>query len=305
MTFTNASKRSGISAGVLHMLAATFWFALMNIAVKKLGHLPAMEMVLFRCGIATILGVIGLYRVKVSLRGNNNRVLFLRGLFGTIALYTFFLTMQKMPLGTAVTIQYLSPVFSAIIAYFLMKEKILPLQWMFFLMAFAGVLLIKGFESSVSWTLLGIGITSSVFSALAYNMVRSLRDSEHPLVVVLHFQFLGFLIGGIFTAFNWVAPQGIDWIYILLTGVFTQLGQVNLTRSLQKENINKVSILNYLGVFYAVFFGWLIFGEKTGPGVIAGILLVAAGVVLNLWVTSRKAEKPAEEPVTTDTNPII
>lgn len=287
------------------MLAATFWFALMNISVKKLGHLPAMEMVLFRCGIATILGVIGLYRVKVSLRGNNNKVLFLRGLFGTIALYTFFLTMQKMPLGTAVTIQYLSPVFSAIVAYFLMKEKILPVQWIFFLMAFAGVLLIKGFDASISWSLLGIGIISSVFSALAYNMVRSLRDTEHPLVVVLHFQFLGFLAGGIATAFNWVNPQGIDWLYILLTGVFTQLGQVNLTRSLQKENINKVSILNYLGVFYAVFFGWLIFGEKTGPGVIAGILLVAAGVVLNLWVTSRKAEKPVEEVVSPNGNPII
>src|SRR5436189_5470590 len=121
-----------------------------------------------------------------------------------------------MPLGTAVTIQYLSPVFSAIIAYFLMKEDILPVQWIFFLMALGGVLLIKGFDSSISWTLLGIGITSSVFSALAYNMVRSLRETEHPLVVVLHFQFLGFITGALFTLFNWKQPLGIDWIYLLL-----------------------------------------------------------------------------------------
>lgn len=294
MTFTSVSKRLGISAGVLHMLMATFWFALMNISVKKLSHLPAMELVFFRCGIATVLGVIGLLNAKVSLRGNNNKILLLRGVFGTIGLYTFFLTMQQMPLGTAVTIQYLSPVFSAIIAYFLMKEDILPVQWIFFLMALGGVLLIKGFDANVSWTLLAIGLTSSVFSALAYNMVRSLKETEHPLVVVLHFQFLGFITGAIFTSFNWLQPIGTDWIYLLLTGVFTQLGQVNLTRSLQKENINKVSILNYLGIFYAVFFGWLIFDEKTGPGVIAGILLVTGGVILNLVTTTRRTRKMAQ-----------
>ena len=291
MTYSSVSRRSGISAGVLHMLMATFWFALMNITVKKLSHLPAMELVFFRCGIASMLGVIGLLSAKVSLRGNNNRILLLRGIFGTIGLYTFFLTMQQMPLGTAVTIQYLSPVFSAIIAYFLMKEDILPVQWIFFLMALGGVLLIKGFDTSISWSLLAIGLTSSVFSALAYNMVRTLKETEHPLVVVLHVQFLGFIVGAIFTCFNWLTPVGTDWIYIILTGVFTQLGQVNMTRSLQKENINKVSILKDLGIFYAVFFGWLIFDEKTSPGLIGGIILVAGGVILNLIITSRRSRK--------------
>lgn len=288
MDFTGASRRLGTSAGVLHMLAATFWFALMNVTIKLLAHLPAMELVFFRCGVATIIGIVSLKQLNINLRGTHNRLLLLRGTFGTIALFTFFLTMQQMPMGTAVTIQYMSPIFSALIAAVLMKENIRPVQWLFFLMAFAGVLLIKGFDSSVSWTKLGIGIFSSFFSALAYNMVRSLRDKEHPLVVVLHFQFIGFITGGIFTSFNWVAPVGYEWLLILLTGVFTQLGQINLTKSLQKENINRVSILNYLGVFYALFLGWFIFGEKAGPGVVAGILLVAGGVVLNMWTTSKK-----------------
>jgi hypothetical protein len=60
-----------------------------------------------------------------------------------------------------------------------------------------GILVIKGVDTGISWELLGVGIFSAIFSALAYNMVRSMREKEHPLVVVLHFQLLGAIVGGI------------------------------------------------------------------------------------------------------------
>lgn len=268
------------------MLFATFWFALMNVMVKMLVHLPTMELVFFRCAIATLMGFAELFRKKINWLGSNRKLLLLRGFFGVTGLYTFFYTLQHIPLGTAVTIQYLSPIFTGIFAVWLLKEKILPQQWIYFLISFAGVMVIKGFDTKVSWQLLSIGIFSAIFSALAYNMVRTLREKEHPLVVVLHFQLLGAIVGGIFTLFVWKLPQGIDWLYIILLGVFTQLGQINLTRSLQSENINRVSILNYIGIFYALLFGWIFFDEKHGWPVLAGIFLVITGVFLNLRLTS-------------------
>ncbi len=105
-------------------------------------------------------------------------------------------------------------------------------------------------------------------------------------MIVLHFQFLGAIIGFIFTLLNWQMPEPIDWLYILLLGVFTQLGQVNLTRSLQAENVARVSILNYIGVIYALGFGWILFGEAYGWSQFIGILLVIAGVLLNVFFTS-------------------
>jgi hypothetical protein len=83
-----------------------------------------MELVFFRCSIATIIGFIGLQNKGVSWIGSNRKLLLLRGFFGTAALYTFFLTLQHLPLGTAVTIQYLSPIFTTIAAIFILKEKI-------------------------------------------------------------------------------------------------------------------------------------------------------------------------------------
>lgn len=276
------------------MLIATFWFSLMNVFVKLLAHLPTMELVFFRCFVAVILGVIGLKHANVSWKGSNRKLLFLRGLFGTTALYFFFLTIKKMPLGTAVTIQYISPFFSALLAVFLLKESVKPIQWFYFILSFVGVMLIKGFDDRVSWQMLLIGLFSSFFSALAYNMVRTLKEREHPLVIVLHFQFLGAAIGLIFTIFQWQLPDPIDWIYILLLGIFTQLGQVNLTRSLQAENVARVSILNYIGVIYALGFGWLLFGEVNGWPQFIGILLVISGVVFNVLLT-RAPETPIPE----------
>ena len=264
------------------MLLAAFWFALMNVFVKKVSHLPAMELVMFRCTVSSAFCFAGMYQHKVSGTGSNKKLLLLRGMFGTAALYLYFLTVQHMPLGTAVGIQYLSPIFTVIIASFLLKEKITPLQMLFFVISFSGVLFVKGFDARVSLFYLGIGILSSIISSLAYNMIRSLSGKEHPLIVVLHFQLMAAITGIIFTLFNWVRPQGIEWLWLFLLGASTQLGQMAMTRSLQKEKVSKVSILTYTGIIYAIIFGYFLFGESYGWLSIFGMILIVEGVILNI-----------------------
>lgn len=283
-----SSENKLLTAGVRSMIYSTLAFASMNVFIKQLSHLPAMEIVFFRCLISLVACWYGLRNVKESWLGNNHLLLVLRGTFGTIALYTFFLTLQNVPLASAVTIQYLSPIFTTIIAIFLLGERVLKIQWIFYALSFIGVLVIKGFDANFPAAYFITGIASAFFSGLAYNMVRSLKESEHPLVIVLHFQIIGVVAGFIFTLFNWVTPQGIDWIYLLLTGIFTQIGQVNLTKALQAEKIAKVSILNYLGILYALLFGWFIFGETYTLQTIIGIIIVVAGVILSVLYNKRR-----------------
>lgn len=269
------------------MLYSTFAFALMNVFIKQLSHLPAMEVVFFRCMVSLIACLIGLRNTGASLLGNNHLLLVLRGTFGTIALYTFFVTLQNVPLANAVTIQYLSPIFTTIIAIFLLGEKVRKFHWLFYAISFVGVLVIKGFESNFPLRYFITGIASAFFSGVAYNLVRSLKGSEHPLVIVLHFQIVGVIAGLFFTLFNWVTPHGIDWLYLFLTGACTQIGQVNLTRALQAEKIAKVSILNYLGILYALVFGWFLFGEIYTLHTLIGIVLVVAGVICSILYSRR------------------
>ncbi len=284
-----------LTPGVRAMFLSTIAFFLANVFVKQVSHIPAMEIVFFRCIIAASFCVYGLRRAGGSLIGSNHTLLLLRGTFGTIALYCFFLTLQEMPLASAQTIQYLSPIFTAIIAIFVLKESVLPPQWFFYAIAFSGVLLIEQFDTRISPFYLALGIVSAFFSGLAYNLVRSLREREHPLTVVLHFQLVGAVVGSISLLFDWVTPAGRDWIFLFLIGVFSQLGQVFLTNALQRERIAGVAIINYTGLIYAITIGWIVFAEPQSLISISGMLLVVLGVILSVMYGRRMSRRAAIE----------
>lgn len=270
------------------MLIASLGFALMQLSVKFLNHLPATEIVLLRSIFSFVLTVFLLRRANVSIWGNNKKVLFLRGVFGTIALTLFFFTIQNAPLASATTVMYLSPIFTVIFAIFLVGEKVKWLQWVFFAVAFAGVVMVKGFDPNMPWKYMFFGIGAALSSGIAYNCIRMVKDTDHPLVVVLYFPIVAIPVMIVFSFFEWIPPAGIDWLWILACGVFTQVGQVFMTKAFHAENIAVVSIVRYLGIIYALSFGFLFFGETYSLWSLVGMGLVIGGVIANLMVTRRK-----------------
>ena len=277
------------------MFLSTLAFFFANVFVKQVAHIPAMETVFFRCIVATAICLYGLRGIKGAAIGSNRVMLLLRGLFGTTALFCFFLTLQQMPLASAQTIQYLSPIFTATIGIFILSESIRPVQWAFYAVAFAGVLVIERVDDRISPLYLGLGILSAFCSGMAYNLVRSLRGKEHPLTVVLHFQLVGAVIGFVSLFFQWEWPRGWDWLYLLLVGIFSQLGQIFLTNALQRERIAGVAIINYTGLVYAITVGWIVFGEAQGIGSLLGMALVVAGVMMSVMHGRRQSRREALE----------
>ena len=264
------------------MLISAAGFSLMQLCVKFLIHLPTPEIVLFRSIFSLIVSFGYLRAVKVSPFGNNKKILILRGVFGTTALTLFFFTLQELPISTATTIQYLSPIFTALFAIWILKEPMKKQQWFFFALAFLGIGVIKGFNSELSYLYLTAGVISAIFAALAYNMIRKLKDTDHPVVIVMYFPVVAIPVMTILTAFNYVQPQGIDWLAILLMGLFTQIAQVYMTRAWQVDKANKIASLKYIGIFFALGFDIFIFGFIPGIWTLLGIGLVISGVVLNV-----------------------
>lgn len=268
------------------MLGSTLAFAMMQICVKFLPHIPVTELILFRSIISLILSIYMLQKIGIPVLGNNKKVLLMRGTFGTIALLLFFTTIQNIPLASAVTIQYLSPIFTALFAAIFLKEKMQFKQWLFFGISFAGVALIKGFDERISISYMMMGIISATFSGLAYTCIRKLKDTEHPLVVVLYFPLISIPIMSILSIYNWVQPKGQDWLLLLLMGVFTQIAQILMTKGIQSGIANKMISLKYIGTIYALAIGYIVFGESYGIISLIGIIMVVSGVVLNLWKKS-------------------
>ncbi len=276
-----------LSKGVRYMLMATFFFSLMNVCVKLVSHLPAVEVIFFRSVVSLVMSYVAIRRQKLNIWGNNPKTLVLRGTAGAGALILFFITLHNMPLATAVTVQYLSPIFTTILGVFIVKERVKPWQWVFFALSFAGVLVVEGVDTRVSPLYLGLGVVSALLSGLAYNFIRKLNTQEHPLVIVFYFPFITLPIALIYSAFDWVQPQGWDWAILLFVGVLTQLAQYYMTMSYQAEELSKVANLNYIGIIYALVFGFILFDETFKLGAYLGMALVLTGVILNIRYKSK------------------
>lgn len=269
------------------MFASTLAFALANMLVKEIPNIPAMEIVFFRCTIAAVFCYFGLRRAKADWRGSNRILLVARGVFGTAALYFFFTTLQNIPLASAMTIQYLSPIFTSIIAIFVLGEAVRGMQWIFYAIAFGGVLLIEQFDAGMSPFYLLIGVVSAACSGMAYNLVRNLRGVEHPLTVVFQFQLVGAIAGLVSLLFEWHTPTVSDILYLLLIGALSLAGQVFLTHALQNEPVAGVAIINYSGLVYALLAGSFLFGESQTAESLLGMLLVVFGVLLSVVYSKR------------------
>lgn len=266
------------------MLLAGIFFALMNVSVKYIPHIPAIEIVFFRSLFSLVFSYLVLKKQQVNVFGNNKKWLIIRGVAGSIGLISFFYTLQNIPLATAVTIQYLSPIFTAIFGIYLVREKVKPIQFLFFAISFAGVIVIQGVDARIDWFWAGIGIISAVFSGLAYNVIRKLKNTEHPLVIIFYFPLVTLPFAGIVSALGWVNPVGWDWVILLVIGACTQTAQYFLTFAYQNANVSKVSSLTYVGIIYALIFGFFFFDETFNALAYVGMGLVLVGVLLNLRV---------------------
>lgn len=273
-----------IRPGVRLILIATLFFSFMQLGVKTLQRLPPEQIVLFRAVVTLIISYVMIRRKGLPLFGNNKPLLFARGLCGAIALFLFFYTLQHLPLATAVILQYLSPIFTIFFAMFIMGEKTALRQWIAFGIALGGVIVIRGFDPNIELIPMLLGLVSAMFSGLAYNFIRKLKDYDDPLTVVFYFPLMSVPIVVPFLFKTWIWPTWIEWLTLILVGVFTQVAQVSMTKAYQMEKASDITIFKYTGIIFAISYGVIFFNEIPTVMSMAGMAVVVFGV----WFGSRK-----------------
>lgn len=273
--------------GVIFMLLATFVFALMTVFVKLLPNIPVLEIIFFRAIFSVAVCLYSLLKARIPIFGNNKAILIIRGLAGVTALSMNYYLIQVVPLAAASTLTYLAPIFTTILGIFFVKEKVSPLQFLFFALSFSGILVIQGFDNRISLFHLVLGISTSMVMGLAYNCVRKLSTTEHPLVIMFYFPLLCLPVTGLWIVFNWTMPLGREWFYLVMVGLTSQVAQYYLTRAYQIAEIATVSIVNYTSIIYTITLGLIIFGESFNSMTYLGMALVCAGVIINVLYKTR------------------
>lgn len=261
------------------MLAAAFGFAIMHALIKSLSSFHVLQVIFFRSGCTAALCTYFLKRQGVSLRGNNPRILLLRAGIGVVAMTAFFTTLQRIPMGASVSLKYLSPIFTAVFAVLILKERVPRYKWFFFGLALVGVILLKGFDTRIDSLSLALGLTGAVLGGLVYVIIRKIGQTEHPLVIINYFMVAAMTMSTIGMIPFWRMPALDEWLLLVAMGTIGYMAQVFMTKAFQLEAASKMAPIKYMQLIFSLLLGFLWFGETYSILSMVGILLILSLVV--------------------------
>lgn len=277
------------------MALAAFFFSLMSVLVKVAGQrLPSSELVMGRSIVSLAISYAMLKQAKVNPWGARKGLLVIRGLVGFGGLLCFFYAIPRLPLADVTVIQFTNPVFTALFAAMMLKERLYKAVVLSIGLSLSGVVLIAQpsflfgeHAASLNLGAVAIALVGAVFAALAYTTVRKLRETEHPLVVVFYFPLVSIpaCLPIMLPVFVWPTP--IEWLMLLGIGILTQIAQIFLTRGLHLEPAGRATSVSYLQIIFATAWGMIFFWEYPDLLSILGAVLVVSGIVIT---TRRRAE---------------
>lgn len=272
-----------LKKAVYYMVLSTMAFTGMNGLVKYLQEYNAYQLVFFRSAGSLFFTFGFLLSRRIPILGTQRKLMVSRGIVGVTSMLLFFTAIEYMLIGSAVALRYISPIFATIFAILLLKERVRPVQWLFFLIAFAGVLVLKGFDGAIPLKGLIYIMLASLFSGLVYIIIRKIGNKEHPVVIVNYFMSIATIVGGVLSIFNWKTPSLLDTALLLSLGFFGYFGQLFMTKAFQLGETNVIAPLKYVEVIFAIIVGVGFLGETYTLWSFIGMMMIIGGMLLNIW----------------------
>lgn len=279
----------------LPMVSSCFFFAWMAFTAKVLSgtpsaalwvdrHYPIDEVVFFRSFIMLLVlvpiiaweGWPDLAPLRPHLR-----TILLRGFYGTIALFCYFITISKISLSAAVITVNTSPLFAAVFSSLVLKEAIPKRLYWAFPLTFTGVCLAAGHQAALgedTYQSVGylFGILSACFSGAAYSMVRMLKDTPAS-VIVLSLTVVAVVASLPMLARGFLVPTLRDSVWMIAMGTTGGIAQWLMTIGYRYNTAARASSLNLATVGFTVLIAFLALGERMHPFQWFGLALIALG----------------------------
>ena len=257
-------------------------FSLMDLIVKWSDDYPVGQVLFFRgfCGIIPILFLIPKDRYFDFYKTTRPVLHFKRCLAGLIALVSIFVALRNLPLATVVSISFAAPIFITIFSIFLLNEKVGLYRWMAVLVGFLGIIFITepGFSAlNVYYIYPIIFCLGLSYVAIA---IRKLSSTEPAWLISFFFSFSIMLLSFLSFYQGWILPSLIDLFLLSMVGILGGLANLWLSQSYQYSEVSLVSPLKYLGLVFAIIFGYFIWNEIPTSKTLLGALLVIVSSII-------------------------
>ncbi|WP_331774539.1 DMT family transporter [Sulfurospirillum sp. 1612] len=275
-----------LDKGILFMILSALLGALNGAVAKILTiSMDPIEIVFYRNLLGIVIILYSFKKVPVSINTSKLHLLFLRGLFGTLAMLLFFYTIATIPLGEAVILNKTSPFFVTILAYYLMKESISSRTFFALIIGFSGVLFIIkpfGIELSVDHI---FGVLGGFFAAAAYATIKRIKDIYDARVIMLSFMGIGVIIPLLlflltpYVDFK-IHTNPLIWILLAFMAVLSTASQWFLTRAYSLSPASIIGVISYTSIPFAIGFGVLLGDLLPDMYTFIGIALIILGGIL-------------------------
>ena len=278
--------------GFLYMFLSIIGFSLMDIIVKWSVDYPIGQVLFFRgfFGIIFYFFIIPRERIKNFYQTERPGLHCLRCISGLIAIVAIFIALRKLPLATVVSISFAAPIFTTILSIFLLSERVGIYRWLAVIVGFLGILIIT--EPGISE--LNIYYIFPIIFCLGLSYVaitiRQLSTTEPVWLISFYFS-LAITILSLFTIpQGWVMPDFKDFLLLSMVGVFGGVANLWLSQSFKLSEVSLVTPLKYLGLVFAIFFGYFIWNEiptiKTLFG--AGLVIISTMIIFKREIYKKK-----------------
>ena len=270
------------------MLVAGLLFAVMGLFVKLGAQhgFSSAELVFYR----SFIGLLVIYAIVRQrgfvLRTQHFRSHVYRGLSGFVALMLYFYAIARLPLATAVTLNYTSPLFLAVLATWVLKESVSRWVMGAVVAGFVGVaLLLRPSLQSDALFAGFLGLASGAFASVAYLNVKQLGQLGEPdWRVVFYFTLISTVGAAAWMLVNTFHPISWEGAGIIVgLGTSATLAQLAMTRAYQEGQTLVVGSLAYSTVVFASLLGVVVGDETLGAASWFAIsIIIASGIVATL-----------------------
>jgi len=272
-----------LKSGILWMALACLSFAVMAAAAKFCGkRIPVAEIILVRSFISSVVIGFLLLKTKGSFIGKNPPILASRGAIGFLALTLYFWAVSKLDLGTAVMLNYTSPIFALLWARLFIHERSTAESRTAVVISFAGVYLLSMPHFHAHGVAIAAGLLSGVLAGSVQVLIRQSHEEDSSLTIIFYFTAICTLGSVILLGLSGaVWPTRGEWLALLVVTLTSLVGQFGLTYSLKCAPVSVVTPFGYLTPIFGSLLGWLLWKESLSElGLFGGFLIIAGGILV-------------------------
>ena len=275
------------------MLVAALGFAIMG-ALVKVGSakFSSAELVFYRSVFGLMAIYVYIFAKKLPLKTPVMSKQMSRGLVGFASLVLFFYAIAHLPLATAVTLNYTSALFLALLMPIMLHEKPKPILYAMVLLGFIGVVLLLKPNFAKQDLIAGaVGLLSGFGAAFAYVHVKQLGNLGEPdWRTVFYFTLISTVASGVWMLLQTYTPLSWqDMPTLLGLGISATIAQLAMTRAYRTGKTLTVASLAYTTVIFASLFGVLFWQEALSFSEYIAIGVIIFSGIISANSTNRRS----------------